>query len=223
MQTEYPATTDVVKPMTKPEAKRCIVAIENKGTETRQLLLDLRDREGWKALGYTSFYECLRKEFNRSRQTYWRIVRAADVEASLLLAIDEEPELGNIMLPTVKGLGLLHLLELEKLDEPALRLKALENARQTAKRKTYVGKAAKYNNPGKVTSAMIQNAVSKLLPHLEDELEDTLETLDEPARVKAVANVSTSDDGESIMHFHAGITFVVPLEVIHNALLARRK
>lgn len=223
MQTAYPATAHAVKAMTNAQAKACIRAIDAKGSETRKLLLDLRDREGWKALGYPSFYECLRKEFNRSRQSYWRMVRAADVEASLLLAIDEEPKLGNIMLPAVQSLGLLHLLELEKLNTPTLRLKALENARNVAARKTYQGKAAQYNKPGKVTTAMIRTAVDKLSPNTEDEPEDTHEAIDETTRAVPVSNVTASDDGESILFTHGGKTFAIPLDAIHGALLGRRR
>ena len=46
---------------------------------TRYLLLDMRDRKGWKALGYESFKEYGEKELNYQERHLYRLVDAAEI------------------------------------------------------------------------------------------------------------------------------------------------
>lgn len=49
----------------------------------RQLLLDLKDGDGWKALGYKTWSACIKGEFGQHRSTIHRQLQAALVELDL--------------------------------------------------------------------------------------------------------------------------------------------
>src|SRR5205807_1142448 len=57
-------------PMTRDEARQCVERINHHLDEARALLLDLYEREGWRALGYASWRECVAGEFPKWRQSY---------------------------------------------------------------------------------------------------------------------------------------------------------
>lgn len=52
-----------IRMMTQPEARECADQIREHFTEAKILILELHDRNGWKALGYKSWTECVRGEF----------------------------------------------------------------------------------------------------------------------------------------------------------------
>ena len=66
MSTEV--TTTVL--MTKDEARECVNAIIRCLNDARELVLDLYEREGWRALGYASWRECVTAEFPQYSQSY---------------------------------------------------------------------------------------------------------------------------------------------------------
>jgi hypothetical protein len=51
--------------------------------QARKLILDLKERAGWKVLGYKSWRECVTEEFQKSSSTVYRQLDAALVELEL--------------------------------------------------------------------------------------------------------------------------------------------
>lgn len=66
--------------MTKEEAKEIIVAVKASVAEARTLLLDLWERDGWRALGYKNWKACYTAEFGKSESTIYRQLTAAQVD-----------------------------------------------------------------------------------------------------------------------------------------------
>ncbi len=58
----------------------------------RSLLLEMRDRKGWLALGYTSFEEYGEKEWNYSQSYIYRLSKAEKIQQSLNSPLGEIPE-----------------------------------------------------------------------------------------------------------------------------------
>lgn len=70
--------------MTHDEALDAVHQINHKTRELVALLVDLRERNGWKALGFTSWTECLSSDlFTYSRKQLYEFVRAAPVTERL--------------------------------------------------------------------------------------------------------------------------------------------
>ena len=65
--------------MTLEEARETDRLIKRHINTTRYLLLDMRDRQGWKALGYESFKEYGEKELGYSEVHVYRLVDAAEI------------------------------------------------------------------------------------------------------------------------------------------------
>ncbi|MCK9228240.1 MAG: hypothetical protein M0P30_10690 [Syntrophorhabdaceae bacterium] len=87
----------ILQTMTSEEARTCVTEINNNLRSTRSLLLDLYEREGWKALGYTSWRECVTTEFKQHQSYLYRQLEAAKAEKNILpilkhSPIDEIPE-----------------------------------------------------------------------------------------------------------------------------------
>lgn len=72
--------------MTEEEARKRVVAINAGMNNIRMLLLDFHDREGWKALGYASWRECVTAEFGQSKTHLYRQLEAARIEERILQA-----------------------------------------------------------------------------------------------------------------------------------------
>ena len=69
--------------MTKEEAESCVRQIRDTSHKMRELLLDLYDRDGWKALGYESFTDCIKQEFAGGMAYMYRQLAAASMEKRL--------------------------------------------------------------------------------------------------------------------------------------------
>lgn len=69
--------------MTAEEARECIQQVNDNLMDTRELLLDLHDRLGWKALGYVSWEKCVIAEFKDKRTYLFYQLAAAKVERNL--------------------------------------------------------------------------------------------------------------------------------------------
>lgn len=65
--------------MTLDEARETDRLIKRHINTTRYLLLDMRDRKGWKALGYESFVEYGEKELNFASTHLYRLADAAEI------------------------------------------------------------------------------------------------------------------------------------------------
>jgi hypothetical protein len=80
----------VLIPMSAEEARTCVTDIREHmrvSDEQHQLARkkahDLWQREGWKALGYSSFLKCAQAEFGKSFQHVYRLKDAVEVEQQL--------------------------------------------------------------------------------------------------------------------------------------------
>lgn len=69
--------------MTAEEARAATEAIKSGLIELRQLLLDVYERDGWKALGYINFVQYAQTEFDYSKSHAYRLIDAATVERNL--------------------------------------------------------------------------------------------------------------------------------------------
>lgn len=79
--------------MTEEEARECVHKIHTYLDRARQLLLRLYNQEGWRALGYDSFSDCIESEFKKwSRSYLYRQLAAARLEDGLGWKVGELPE-----------------------------------------------------------------------------------------------------------------------------------
>jgi site-specific DNA-methyltransferase (adenine-specific) len=70
-------------PMSRDEARQCVEQINRHLDEARALLLDLYEREGWRALGYASWRACVMSEFQQSQAHLYRQLHAARIERDI--------------------------------------------------------------------------------------------------------------------------------------------
>lgn len=90
--------------MGEDEARQCATRIRKGMENVRVLLLDLYEREGWKALGYDSWRACVTVELRQSVATVYRQLRAAEADRALS-QVENPPAL----LPTVQAEQLMRL------------------------------------------------------------------------------------------------------------------
>lgn len=76
-------TSAVVAMMTEREARQCVDVIRHGVESVRQSLYELYQREGWQALGYASWRECVTAEFGQSQRYLYRELDAAKVEVNI--------------------------------------------------------------------------------------------------------------------------------------------
>jgi len=69
-----------VLPMTNEEAQECVDRINAGMSNIRSIVYDLYTRDGWAALGYKSWRECVLAEFKGSQAHLYRQLEAARVE-----------------------------------------------------------------------------------------------------------------------------------------------
>lgn len=100
--------------MDATEAREIVTRIKTRIDLARGELLELHDREGWKALGYKSWQACASAEFGGSAAQMYRLLSAAQIERAIDSPIGEYPE--------------SHLREVAKLDTPEQQRQALEQA-----------------------------------------------------------------------------------------------
>jgi|SRR6476646_1360410 len=80
------ARSDAVVPevmMDAQEARACVEGIRGHLEGMRRLVLDLYQREGWRALGYASWRECVVAEFDQSQSYLYRQLQAALIETEI--------------------------------------------------------------------------------------------------------------------------------------------
>jgi hypothetical protein len=69
--------------MTAAEARDSVEKINNHATQIRALVLDLYERRGWEALGYSSWRACVVSEFEQSQSRLYQLLDAGKVERNL--------------------------------------------------------------------------------------------------------------------------------------------
>lgn len=70
----------VLAPMTPDEARAVVIQVNGHAAEMGRLLLGLKEREGWRALGYPTWTDFLTREFAFSRKHLYELMRAAPVQ-----------------------------------------------------------------------------------------------------------------------------------------------
>lgn len=107
--------------MTADEARACVARATQHLNVARAELLELYEREGWRALGYDSWRACVTAEFSQSQSYLYYQLQAARTER----------ELSTIVQPAeLPSLREFHLRQIAELPAPERREVALELARQ---------------------------------------------------------------------------------------------
>ncbi|MBE7553210.1 MAG: hypothetical protein HS126_19235 [Anaerolineales bacterium] len=73
----------IITPMTETEARVLIEEIKTDISAVGAKLLELHEREGWKALGYSSWRECVTHEFEFGQSHVYRLMDFAKIERNL--------------------------------------------------------------------------------------------------------------------------------------------
>lgn len=82
--TEVTLFDTVIQPMTETEARSCVGRIKTHLSDAKQEILSLYERDGWQALGYSTWIECVQVEFkDYSAPHIYRLRDAAQVERNL--------------------------------------------------------------------------------------------------------------------------------------------
>lgn len=84
------------KIMTPQEARTCIDEINGNLRNTRALLLDLYEREGWRALGYENWEKCVTSEFKEKRAYLFYQLAAAKAEKNIIAQSTTVDKIGTI-------------------------------------------------------------------------------------------------------------------------------
>jgi hypothetical protein len=69
--------------LTQAEARSLVERIRSHINDARALVLELYENEGWVALGYDSWRECVVAEFDQSQAHLYRLLKAAEVERNI--------------------------------------------------------------------------------------------------------------------------------------------
>jgi site-specific DNA-methyltransferase (adenine-specific) len=75
--------TGLVSPMDADEARACVAAVNRHLDGARRSLLELYERQGWRALGYASWRDCVVAEFHQSQAHLYRQLTAARLEREI--------------------------------------------------------------------------------------------------------------------------------------------
>lgn len=87
------------------EARACVTAINQQLNSARALLLELCEREGWRALGYDSWRECVVVEFQQSQATLYYQLQAARTEREISKRLEMPiPRLSDLHLRQIAAL-----------------------------------------------------------------------------------------------------------------------
>jgi hypothetical protein len=81
---ENNSNAQVIPLMTEAEAHGCIEAIKEHAISLRQLLVELEERKGWEALGYSSMTACMVAEFKNSKPVLVRELKVGRMEKRYL-------------------------------------------------------------------------------------------------------------------------------------------
>lgn len=124
--------------MAAEEARSTLDMIKAGYLDTRERLIDFRDRRGWEALGYTSFKGCIEAEMGMSQSRIYQLIKADSVsdkigkESTIVDSLTDDT-LGGIgkELPVPKE---AHARELAKLEDETEQVAAWSEAVGRAER-----------------------------------------------------------------------------------------
>jgi hypothetical protein len=132
-----------VTPMTAEEARAAVTEVNMRIDSVRQKLAELHRREGWKALGYSSWKQFSEVEFKRNRSRLYQVLNAAEVESCLLA--------GGVELSKI-------------LDSPESHIRVIAKAPVT-KRVEAFSLLKTWEKNGKVTEREAEAAVAAVYPN----------------------------------------------------------
>lgn len=81
-----------VRPMIYKEARECADTINTNMNDVRHLVLELYEREGWAALGYKTWRECVTAEFKQGERHLYEQLEAAQTERNICAIAQNIPE-----------------------------------------------------------------------------------------------------------------------------------
>jgi len=76
--------------MTPAEARECITEIKTGLLNTGRRLLELYEREGWRAVGYSSWRECAQVEFGLKQSRVYQLLESAEIERNISTIVEIE-------------------------------------------------------------------------------------------------------------------------------------
>jgi hypothetical protein len=79
-----------IRPMIYKEAREAVDQINSNMNNVRYLVLDLYEREGWVALGYQSWRECVATEFKQGQSYLYYQLEAAQIEKNISTTVEKE-------------------------------------------------------------------------------------------------------------------------------------
>ena len=91
--------TDIAKALNKEEAQALTTRIKTSVESLWQLLTEARDRRAWEALGYASWAEYVRTEFDMERAHAYRILHQGKVIHELAEAVGVSPTGDTLTIP----------------------------------------------------------------------------------------------------------------------------
>ena len=127
----------VITPMTPAEAREYVDKIKAGMQEIYGLLLELHERNGWRALGYSSWRECTQAEFGYSAAHTYRLLESAEIRRNIFSPTGEN------MLQPIPERQLRPLAQVPPEAQPVVWQRAVETAPE-----------------GKVTAAHVQAVVN---------------------------------------------------------------
>jgi hypothetical protein len=140
--------------LTQGEASALDRRIDRTAQSLYSDLCQMRDREGWHALGFSSFDKYLRSKSGKIGMDYTTVLRK-------LQAGDTRTAITQAGVST-KGMADTHARELARLPEEK-RAEGWQRAQEIAADYKPVGKAAEHHHVGKVLTSHVEAAVSELL------------------------------------------------------------
>jgi len=87
--TNHPVATQT--PMTEHEARSCVQRINAGMNSVRLDVLELDERQGWRALGYESWRACVATEFGASESYLYQLADAARVDRAISTIVEMPP------------------------------------------------------------------------------------------------------------------------------------
>lgn len=80
--------SEVARTMSKIEAREAADLINQSLEDTGKLLLDFYEKEGWKALDYASWRECVVAEFGKGKSQLYNQLEAARIERQISTRVE---------------------------------------------------------------------------------------------------------------------------------------
>jgi hypothetical protein len=91
--------TKSIQTLTQVQARSLVERIRSHINDARALVLELHEKEGWKALGYDSWRECVVAEFEQSQAYLYRQLNAAQVERNISPIGENKPIPESVLRP----------------------------------------------------------------------------------------------------------------------------